>query len=170
MSETKTENEIREENLLAVHGEKVSEAIVEASVPDDKTIEYDGVQVKVLEHRFEGVLGDEQHDYATEVDGKRMFLFWDDNVFCVENVERVKNSLQKIATMGQRVGVYSETNQERSVKEMVKATDFILRFFDEHSKSMIQNVIEDDDVFDETVLYSIFMGAIVHVVSGFPLD
>jgi len=166
----KSESEEREEKLLSKHGESVSEAIIESSVPEQEEIDYYGEGVKVNTYRFDDIIGDDQHEYSVEINGKRIFLEYNCRYFAIENIERVKNSLQKIATMGQRIGVYSQKDPERSIKELVRSVDFIMRFFDEPSKARIEDTIDNDDVFDETMLYSMFMGAMMHVVSGFPLD
>lgn len=166
----KSENEKSEEKLLSKHGESVSDAIIESSVPEQEEIDYYGEGVKVNTYRFDDIFGEGQHEYSVEIDGKRLFLEYDSRYFAIENIERVKNSLRKIATMGQRIGVYSKKAPERSVQELMRCTDFIMRFFDEPSKARIEDTIDNDDVFDETILYSMFMGAMTHVVSGFPLD
>lgn len=166
----KTENELREEKLLSKHGEKIKDQIIDASIPDETTFEYDGETIPVK--FFDTHIEDEKLKYAvedTEV-GARLFLFWDDNVFCVENIRRAEKSLSKIATMGQRIATYARTDQQKSMDMLVKSTDFVLRFFDEKSIALVDQLEFDDDTFDQTVLYALFMGALAHYVSGLPLD
>lgn len=70
----KSESEEREEKLLSKHGESVSDAIIESSVPEQEEIDYYGEGVKVNTYRFDDIIGDDQHEYSVEINGKRIFL------------------------------------------------------------------------------------------------